>query len=226
MSPPPLRFHAGAAATTAGVIALAALIVFPSPDLAVSSWFYRAGVGFALAGLPFFQFVMRALPDIAIGATTVAVILGLAGWIGGRVWAGITPRIALFLGSSLAIGPGILVNTIFKDHWGRARPHQILEFGGTAHFSPAVVLSDQCARNCSFPSGHAALGFWLLAFAVAVPPRWRTPLYVFALAVGMLVGLMRIAQGAHFLSDVIAAALLVVAVNHLLKKLILDCAST
>lgn len=206
----------------AGAIALAVLVVFPAPDLAVSSWFYAPGSGFPLAGLPLFQFVMRALPDLAIGATILAVVLGLAAWASGRVWAGITPRIALFLGSSLAIGPGLLVNTLLKDHWGRARPHQILDFGGTAHFSPAVLISDQCARNCAFPSGHAALGFWLVAFAAVVPDRWKMPTYSAALTIGLLVGAMRIAQGAHFLSDVIAAALLVVGVNHLLKKLILD----
>jgi lipid A 4'-phosphatase len=226
LSAPPLRFGPGTALAAAGAIALAALIVFPAPDLAVSSWFYEPGSGFPLAGLPLFQFVMRALPDLAIGATILAVLLGLAAWASGRVWAGVTPRIALFLGSSLAIGPGLLVNTLLKDHWGRARPHQILDFGGTAHFSPAVLLSDQCARNCAFPSGHAALGFWLIAFAAVVPERGRMPTFVAAMAIGVLVGMMRIAQGAHFLSDVIAAALLVAGVNYLLKKLILDRSDT
>lgn len=226
MSTPSPRFDPGVALVSAGVIAFAALIVDPAPDLAVSSWFYRPGSGFPLAGLPLFQFVMKALPDLAIGAVVVAIALGLAAWAGGRVRAGVTPRIALFLGSSLAIGPGLLVNTILKDHWGRARPHQILDFGGSAHFSPALLLSDQCTRNCAFPSGHAALGFWLVAFAAVVPGRWKAPTYIAAATIGLLVGVMRIAQGAHFLSDVIAAALLVVGVNYLLKKLILDRSGT
>jgi lipid A 4'-phosphatase len=121
----------------------------------------------------------------------------------------------------LALGPGLVVNTILKDHWGRARPHQILVFGGDAHFTPAVLMADQCARNCSFPSGHAALGFWLVAVAMVVPPRWRCLAMGCALAIGALVGAMRIAQGAHFLSDVIAAALIVVGINCLLGRLIL-----
>jgi len=30
----------------------------------------------------------------------------------------------------MIIGPGLLVNTVFKEHWGRARPSQVEEFGG------------------------------------------------------------------------------------------------
>ncbi len=133
-----------------------------------------------------------------------------------------TPRIASFLALSLIIGPGLLVNTLFKDNWGRARPHQILEFGGSAHFTPAAVLADQCTRNCSFPSGHGALAFWLMAVALVVPARWRVLAMTIAVIIGFLVGAMRIAQGGHFLSDVVAAALIVVLVNEALKILILD----
>ncbi len=202
------------------LVLLLVTMVFPQIDLAVAGLTYVPAQGFPLAHLPFFVFVMKALPDVAIGATVGAAILGIVASLRGRTLAGVTPRIALFLVSSLALGPGLVVNTILKDHWGRARPHQIVEFGGAAHFSPAVLLADQCTRNCSFPSGHAALGFWLVAFAMVLPPRWRRIGMTIAVGIGVLVGAMRIAQGAHFLSDVIAAAIIVIGINYLLARLI------
>jgi lipid A 4'-phosphatase len=210
------------AAITVGIVALAILVAVPDVDLAVSGWFHQAGEGFPLARLPLFLFVMKALPDLAIGAAVVALGLGIAAHFRHRVWLGVTPRIAAFLTLSLIIGPGLVVNTLLKDNWGRARPHQITEFGGSAHFSPAVMIADQCNRNCSFPSGHGALAFWLIAIAMVVPMKWRAPAMVLALIMAALVGAMRIAQGGHFLSDVIASALIVGVVNIALKILILD----
>ena len=125
----------------------------------------------------------------------------------------------IFLVAALAIGPGILVNTVLKDHWGRARPFQIEAFGGTRQFTPAPVPADQCARNCSFVSGHAALGFSLVAFAFLLPAgRPRNIVMAGALAFGALIGLGRIAAGHHFLSDVVDAGLVVVATTWLLHR--------
>jgi membrane-associated phospholipid phosphatase len=115
------------------------------------------------------------------------------------------------------IGPGVLANTIFKDHWGRARPTQIEAFGGSHRFTPAPLPAAECERNCSFVSGHAALGFSLLALAFLLPPSSsRRRGEVVALGFGGLVGLGRIAQGGHFLSDVVYAGLLVYGTTALL----------
>ncbi len=198
------------------------LILVPNIDLGVSRLFYVPGEGFPLARLPLFLFLMSALSDITVGVTAIALVLGVAALVRKRVWLGVTPRIAAFLTLSLIIGPGLIVNTLFKDNWGRARPHQIVEFGGQAHFSPAAFLSDQCIKNCSFPSGHGALAFWLTAFALVSPPRWRGPAMAAALTIGVLIGAMRVAQGGHFLSDTIASALIAVVVNWILKILVLD----
>jgi undecaprenyl-diphosphatase len=57
----------------------------------------------------------------------------------------------------------------------------------------------------SFPSGHAARSFMLAAMAVCLGPGW----FAVILAVwAPLVGLARVAMGVHFISDVIAGALL------------------
>ena len=212
----------GLVAAAVALVLLATTMIFPEIDLTVASWYYVPAKGFPLARLPIFSFIMVALPDLVIGATTLAAVIGIAATIRREEIWGITGKKALFLAISLAAGPGLVVNTLLKDHWGRARPHQIVEFGGSAQFSPAVLWSDQCARNCSFPSGHAALGFWLIAFAMILPAPWRGIATGVALMIGTLVGLMRIAQGAHFLSDTLAAGLIVFGINYLTKLLILD----
>lgn len=216
------------ARVAAALIAVAVLVLLdflPGVDLAVSGWFYRPGEGFPLAGLTLFKLVMRGLPILAIGSAMVIGALGVAALFLRRHWIGITPRLSLYIVLSLMIGPGLLVNSLFKDNWGRARPHQILDFGGAAHFTPALELADQCARNCSFPSGHGALGIWMITLAVLAPVRWRQQATMLAIAIGAMVGLMRIAQGAHYLSDVVASVVLVVGVNWTLKYLILGPAN-
>jgi membrane-associated phospholipid phosphatase len=106
---------------------------------------------------------------------------------------------------------------VLKDHWGRARPAQTEAFGGSRHFTPAPFPAAECARNCSFVSGHAALGFSLVAFGFLLPPGpSRRSAIGAALAFGAVVGLVRIAQGAHFISDVVFAGLLVFGTTDLL----------
>jgi len=108
----------------------------------------------------------------------------------------------------MIIGPGLLVNTLFKDNWGRARPSQVEEFGGTKQFTRAALPADQCAKNCSFVSGHASVGFFFLAFAY-VWPRRRILWLASGTALGLGIGLVRIMQGGHFFSDVIFCGIVV-----------------
>jgi lipid A 4'-phosphatase len=215
------RVRSRAILAALSVAALLLLDLFPGIDLRVSGWFYRSDAGFPLASLPLFSLAMKGLPLLEIGGAILIGALGVAALIKRHAQFGITPRLALYIVSSLVIGPGLLANSVFKDHWGRARPHQIIEFGGVAHFTPVLELADQCTRNCSFPSGHGALGFWTITLVALVPEKWRNRALAGAIAVGVAIGLMRIAQGGHYLSDVVAAAILVVAVNWTLKYLIL-----
>src|SRR5262249_27542471 len=96
---------------------------------------------------------------------------------------------------------------VFKDHWGRARPNEIVEFGGWKAFTPAVVPADQCNSNCSFVSGEAASVF-LPFYAIALLlPEQAVLMLAMGMLCGLAAGLVRVAQGAHFLSDVIFAAI-------------------
>lgn len=202
------------------VVAAAALTTaFAGIDLWTSGLFYRAGAGFIYGNAWPLRAIYGGVPLI-VDAIVIGVVLllVLSRAFGRRVW-GIDRRIAVYLLVSLAIGPGLLVNSVLKDHWGRARPSQVTEFGGTQHFTPAILPADQCKHNCSFPAGHPAIGFYLVSFAFLIgDPRRRRVAELAAVAAGSLIGVARIAQGGHFLSDVIFSGLLVVASSWLCHR--------
>jgi len=132
----------------------------------------------------------------------------------------LAPRRVGYVLACLLVGPGLLVNVVLKDHWGRARPSQVTEFGGARTFTPALSLSDQCPRNCSFVSGEVSLGFWWLSFAFATAAGRRRRLVVTAaLTMGTFMGVLRVGGGGHFLSDAVFAGLLTITVCAVLADL-------
>lgn len=206
--------------------AVAAMLVLfwtaPGIDLWASGLFYRPGQGFFLAQDEATRFIYRAVPWLVVLMVIGLPLTVFAGWRRGRPIAGIDLRAGIFLIAVLAIGPGLLVNTLLKDHWGRARPSQVTEFGGTQRFTPAAIPADQCDRNCSFPAGHPAVGFSLVAFAFLAASRRRKIIEAVAIGFGAAVGIVRIAQGGHFLSDVIFSGLIVYGVAWLLHLVVIE----
>jgi lipid A 4'-phosphatase len=198
-------------------LVLALFLLVPKIDLLASGLFYAPGRGFFLdTWLP-----MKLLyHSIVWLAWTIVFVVAL-----GTAWLFLIKRplwrldrkALCFLALATAVGPGLIVNIVLKDHWGRARPIQIEAFGGTRHFTPAPLPAAECATNCSFASGHAALGYSLLAFAFLLPAgTFRRRGITAALLFGTLVGLARVAQGRHFVSDVVYAGLIVYGTTSLL----------
>jgi len=187
-------------------VAAAVLFVgWPGIDLAVSRAVFLGERRFRLTDAPFALAVNEALPTIVL--LTVAAILCAA--VVGRVRRipALAFRRMLFLVLSFAVGPGLIVNVLLKEYWGRARPNDVVEFGGPARFTPALVPADQCAGNCSFVSGDVSIAFAYVAIALLLPARWRAAGVAAALSFGVFVAALRLLQGAHFLSDVVFAAL-------------------
>ncbi|MGE5517706.1 MAG: phosphatase PAP2 family protein [Bacteroidota bacterium] len=193
------------------------LTVFPQIDLTVSSWFFDPGYGnnggFPARIAAFPEWVRRDMPAWLFAVPAVITVLWLAGEVRRRPLLGITRRVALYVLLSLALGPGLVVNVVLKDNWGRPRPSTIQEFGGSNVYVPPMLPSRQCDENCSFASGHGALGFWPVALALLARGRWRRPAVAAALAFGAVVGGVRIAQGGHFLSDVVASAIITIGIS-------------
>jgi lipid A 4'-phosphatase len=194
---PPARFM------VASALAFALhFLALPQLDLIANGAFYSPAHGFLLRDNAVFDAVHKYLGILAAALLTWAATIWLLAQRAHNKekWRSRRPA-ALFLALSLLLGPGLMVNGVFKDHWGRARPGQVLQFGGSAHFSPPWVMSDQCEKNCSFVCGDASLGYVLVAIAfVSRRPRlW----FAAGLVLGSALGLMRMGQGGHFLSDVI-----------------------
>lgn len=114
--------------------------------------------------------------------------------------------------SSLLIGPGLIVNVILKEHWGRPRPVSVIDFGGMMDFVRAGSFAGKCVSNCSFISGEAASAGWLLCLLIFIPQPARTGLFLPILAISLLTPVMRLAFGGHFLSDIVLGWLLAVVV--------------
>ena len=100
----------------------------------------------------------------------------------------------------------VVINLLLKNMWGRARPDEILELGGKETFSAWFAISDACSKNCSFVSGDAAVGFSIVVL------YFLTNKIIFlwmSLVCGLSLGLIRILEGGHFASDVLAALVVV-----------------
>jgi hypothetical protein len=124
---------------------------------------------------------------------------------------------------TVALGPGLLVNGVLKDHWGRPRPHQTLELGGTRPYLPPLALGEP-GLGKSFPCGHSSAGYLLAVFFpiwLRRRPRLATLALVGALAVGTVLGLGRMGAGDHFLSDVIWSAVIAYGVAFVLYYFVL-----
>ena len=102
------------------------------------------------------------------------------------------------------LGPGMVVNWGFKENWQRARPYQVENFGGSQKFSRAAVISDQCNNNCSFVSGHVSCGVFLISLGLVHRRRQRRWAAI-GVASGLVIGFARMADVAHWLSDVLWA---------------------
>jgi lipid A 4'-phosphatase len=96
--------------------------------------------------------------------------------------------------------------------WGRARPNDILQFGGRENFTPWFELSNACNTNCSFVSGDASVGFSLIALFLITRKKiffWSSLIF------GLLIGLIRIMEGGHFFSDVVVSGLVVYLLSYI-----------
>jgi membrane-associated PAP2 superfamily phosphatase len=193
-------------------IAVVAGVIFgfvPGLDLAISAYFHSfvdpAKNYFALRVYPPVMIARDVglwVGTILVAPAVIAVALKLL-WPTRRML--IPGRAAVFLIATMALGPGLLVNAVLKDHWGRSRPIDVTQFGGQEKFVPWWSPTGQCPNNCSFVSGDVAGAFWTIAPAALTPPPYRAVAYGAALTLGTAMAAFRVMAGGHFMSDVIFA---------------------
>lgn len=184
-----------------------AFLLLPQVDLTVSGWFARGTEGFPLQFDPRIALINNNVLKLSRAASAVLLVLFVLGFVLPRgSWLGRNRRAIAYLFLALAIGPGLIVNSLLKETSGRARPVQIEQFGGSKQFTPAFVIADQCDRNCAFVSGHVAAATMPVAGYFLASTRRRRRLWLAGgVALGLAVGLARLVVGAHFLSDVVVA---------------------
>lgn len=188
-------------ATIACIIA-AIVIIFPQIDIITAQQFYTENDRFFPSKMVIPNLIHDTVKYITITVGSTLLILLAINTIKKQNTLNLSNCVITYLLLALIIGPGLVVNTVFKDNWGRARPHQVKEFGGTKNFTPPFIISDQCERNCSFVSGDPSVGFYFFAFAF-VSTKHRRKWIIAALTLGTILGVNRVIMGAHFLSDVI-----------------------
>jgi lipid A 4'-phosphatase len=134
----------------------------------------------------------------------------------------IAPSVVIYLLASFVIGPGLVSNFVLKEHWGRPRPNSVHQFAGDANFQPWWKPGGECTRNCSFVSGEASQAYWVVAPASLAPPQVRPIAMGSAVVFGTAVGGMRVIFGRHFVSDVLFAGIITIAIVMACYRLLLD----
>ena len=216
------RWRLFAIASFTGLVTAFVFVGFPQIDFAVTNLFYGGNRAF-IFNFPGVGKDMRVFFKLVFYAATALVMAGLvASAFSKRTFLTMGFQKWLFLTVCLALGPGLTANVILKDNWGRARPFHVQEYGGEQRFTPALARSDQCEDNCSFVSGEAS-SIYMVFFALALlAHRRRARLVAIGILGGTMAGFVRIAQGGHFLSDVIFAGVFMALIAEALYWVIFD----
>ena len=193
------------------VLVQAFFAAFPGIDLAVSALFtdeyHRFGWTEGVA--PTVNLVVRRVGE----AVTFLLLAGLVYGVMTARTRNDDLRLMAYPLLCVAVACGALVNLLLKSHIGRARPDTLAEFGGTAQFTPPWQVVAECARNCSFTSGEAAMAASLAIPAIVIlwphlsPGRGRPVALLLAVAYVGLTSVLRIGLGRHFLSDTVFSVL-------------------
>lgn len=205
-------------------LAAAVTALFWSTDLDIKAarWFHhpQAADPWPVASQPLWHLFYRSAPWVTGSLGVAGAALLIAGMIRGKSRR--FRLLGIFLLLSVAIGPGLIVNAIFKDHWGRPRPRQIVEFGGRLEYVPPLLPARTHGK--SFPCGHCSVGY-LYAAGWWVWRRKHPALAAGSLAAGTVLGTLlgfgRMAAGGHFLSDVAWSGLIALGTAHALYYYVL-----
>lgn len=185
------------------VVASIFFTVFPQVDIWFSQLFYADQGVFKANDWLLVKGVYHLTPWMGRFAFIFAVCILLLSIlspskVSRRHW-----RRAAAVVSVVILGIGLLVHTVLKDGMGRPRPRDVQSFMGATAYVPVMVPSQFCQTNCSFVSGHAAVGFAVMSMGMLSVRRRRQFWLFTGMVAGGLIGLVRISQGGHFLSDVV-----------------------
>jgi lipid A 4'-phosphatase len=194
-------------------------LLWPGLDVWVSNWFFDPELRrFTATHWPWVLAIHEGFPGVMQGLFVLSLMAWAGSWrfshVVSRAWR---RRLAAWM-LLVILGIGVVVDWAFKDNVGRPRPEQIEVFAGDLPFIPVLQTSNHCDLNCSFVSGHAAGAFSLMAWGMWAPWHRRKRWLSLGIGLGLAIGLMRIAQGGHFLSDVLFAGWTIWLIEQSLRR--------
>lgn len=196
---------------------LAIFAQFPGLDLLVSLRCFSAEQGFLHRNDPIVLALYNWTPWIGRGLVLALFLYAVAApfvaWLlarAGKAELALRSRgpwrhMAVVAVCCALLGNGLVIEGIFKNFMGRPRPVQVQQFGGPDVYHGPFVPGPNPANHRSFVSSHAAAGFALIGLGVSCGPLWRRRWLLIGILAGGIVGLGRMMQGGHFLSDIIFA---------------------
>lgn len=184
-------------------------VMFSNLDILISQYFYTGSGSFPAKESDFNLFVEEDFPVIIAGL--FALLCGF--WAGGKICKdsvfAIKNKTLLYIIITFTLIPIGLVQ-LMKFIWQRPRPFMIEQFGGNEEFvSPLVISNNFTDISGSFPSGHTAVAFWLLAIALIMPKPLRRKSVILTIIIGIVVAFNRVSGGYHFASDTIFSAVII-----------------
>ena len=108
----------------------------------------------------------------------------------------------------------VIIQFFSKYYFGRSRPCNILEFGGSKQFTIACMTSNQCHSNCSFGSFHTSISIMIFISSFQSSDRIKKIIVTFVTFLAIIFSLIRIIQGKHFLSDVVISACITIIIYY------------
>jgi membrane-associated PAP2 superfamily phosphatase len=194
-------------------LALLALMLLIEPtrlDFALADLFYIHGQGFIGRHNDFLEDVLH---DRAKQLSIAIGVLAIAGFLLSLLPTRLRPlrRRLGYLVLAMGLSAGIV--TPLKKATQMHCPWSLEQYGGVEHFSPLLGLRAEPVEHAGkcWPGGHAAAGFALIALFFVWRDRNQrlaTVALGFAISLGCLFSLVRMAQGAHFFSHNLWTALL------------------
>ena len=189
------------------------LAFFPIADIWFSNFFYEGEKQFLvkhyLVGQDYYyEFIIRRflLPAIILFSLFFPFFTKTLNLVFPKVQFFIFSFKEIFYIWFSAIFISTFINSGLKENWGRARPNDILYFGGDGNFTSWITYTNECISNCSFVSGDASVGFFIAIFYYITK---KIKFFYLSIFLGLFFGLARIGAGAHFLSDVLMSFIFV-----------------
>lgn len=183
----------------------------PLLDLSLSALFYDAAKGgFYLNDNIFVKSIYLGVKFVVLLTTGLIIYFT---WRIYQLTGSLHPRDyskMIFFILVIAMGPGVIIHNVIKDNIDRPRPRHIEQFGGKSTFAPAFAFVYESSKpsgyaDHSFVSGHSAVGFMFMALAFLASGKLRNKIFLYSTIFGLFIGMGRIMQGGHYLSDVVFA---------------------